>query len=59
MDPWLNPENLCLFNRRGFRAEFNPENHPRSPLQVLKTPVEGVIRLVVHDEFAVHKVETV
>lgn len=27
--------------------------------QVLKTSVEGIIRLVVHDEFVVHEVETV
>lgn len=50
----INPENVRQFssNRTSFRAEFNPENN-------LKTPVEGIIRLVVHDQFVVHKVETV
>lgn len=55
----VDPASLCLLDWSGFRAEFEPENDSCSALQVLKTSVEGIIRLVVHDEFVVHKVETV
>lgn len=30
-----------------------------SPLQLLQTAIVGIVCLVVHDEFVVHKVETV
>ena len=35
------------------------KNCPQSSLRALQTAVVGVVRLVVHDEFVVHKVETI